>query len=219
MMLAAAALALPLNAAQPAKKTAKVKKQNKKEVKASKKWDHEQVVELITKVNNYWQANNKPEVRAFWARGDGWVLAGLAKVLQDMPKDYKHNQFFVDKFQKLAKAVAEIQQPEGYWTRSMMDPEHAPGPETSGTAFFTYGMLWGVNNGYLNKKEYKKVIDRAWTYLTETAVQADGKVGYVQPIGERAIPGQTVDANSQANFGVGAVLLTACEYDKYLANK
>ena len=66
MMLAAAALALPLNAAQPAKKTAKVKKQNKKEVKASKKWDHEQVVELITKVNNYWQANNKPEVRAFW---------------------------------------------------------------------------------------------------------------------------------------------------------
>lgn len=396
MMLAAAALALPLNAAQPAKKTAKVKKQNKKEVKASKKWDHEQVVELITKVNNYWQVNNKPEVRAFWdnaayhtgnmevykmlkdqkmldysirwaehndwtgateanpakwkykpygegkqhvlfgdwqicfqtyidlynieaakgnaaaseymvkrakevmhyeayseptdywwwsdalymvmpvmtkmykltgdtkyldklydnllttdeimldketnlyfrdgkyvypkhksanekkdfwARGDGWVLAGLAKVLQDMPKDYKHNQFFVDKFQKLAKAVAEIQQPEGYWTRSMMDPEHAPGPETSGTAFFTYGMLWGVNNGYLNKKEYKKVIDRAWTYLTETAVQADGKVGYVQPIGERAIPGQTVDANSQANFGVGAVLLTACEYDKYLANK
>lgn len=396
MMLAAAALALPLNAAQPAKKTAKVKKQNKKEVKASKKWDHEQVVELITKVNNYWQVNNKPEVCAFWdnaayhtgnmevykmlkdqkmldysirwaehndwtgateanpakwkykpygegkqhvlfgdwqicfqtyidlynieaakgnaaaseymvkrakevmhyeayseptdywwwsdalymvmpvmtkmykltgdtkyldklydnllttdeimldketnlyfrdgkyvypkhksvngkkdfwARGDGWVLAGLAKVLQDMPKDYKHNQFFVDKFQKLAKAVAEIQQPEGYWTRSMMDPEHAPGPETSGTAFFTYGMLWGVNNGYLNKKEYKKVIDRAWTYLTETAVQADGKVGYVQPIGERAIPGQTVDANSQANFGVGAVLLTACEYDKYLANK
>ena len=66
MMLAAAALALPLNAAQPAKKTAKVKKQNKKEVKASKKWDHEQVVELITKVNNYWQANNKPEVRASW---------------------------------------------------------------------------------------------------------------------------------------------------------
>ena len=46
MMLAAAALALPLSAAQPSKKTAKVKKQNKKEVKASKKWDHEQVVEL-----------------------------------------------------------------------------------------------------------------------------------------------------------------------------
>lgn len=152
----------------------------------------------------------------FWARGDGWVLAGLAKVLQDMPKDYKHYQFFVDKFQKLADIVGKTQQPEGYWTRSIMDPEHAPGPETSGTAFFTYGILWGVNNGYLNKKDYKKVIDRAWTYISETAVQPDGKVGYVQPIGDRAIPGQTVDANSQANFGVGAVLLASCEYDKYL---
>lgn len=152
----------------------------------------------------------------FWARGDGWVLAGLAKVLQDMPKDYEHYQFFVDKFKRLADIVAKTQQKEGYWTRSIMDPNHAPGPETSGTAFFTYGLLWGVNNGYLAPKEYKKTIERAWTYLTETAMQADGKIGYVQPIGDRAIPGQTVDANSQANFGVGAFLLAACEYYRYL---
>ena len=93
-------------------------------------------------------ANGKKD---FWARGDGWVLAGLAKVLKDLPADYKHHQFFVDKYKKLAKSIAEIQQPEGYWTRSMMDPEHAPGPETSGTAFFTYGFLWGINNGYLDE--------------------------------------------------------------------
>ena len=155
----------------------------------------------------------------FWARGDGWVLAGLAKVLQDMPKDYKHYKFFVDKFQRLADIVAKTQQKEGYWTRSIMDPNHAPGPETSGTAFFTYGILWGVNNGYLAKKDYKKCIDRAWQYISETAVQADGKVGYVQSIGDRAIPGQTVDANSQANFGVGAVLLASCEYYRYINNQ
>ena len=155
----------------------------------------------------------------FWARGDGWVLAGLAKVLQDMPKDYKHRQFFVDKYVRLAKAVASLQQKEGYWTRSMMDPEQAPGPETSGTAFFTYGMLWGINNGYLQKKEFKPVVTKAWKYLTKTALQADGKVGYVQPIGEKAIPGQVVDANSQANFGVGAFLLAACEYVRYLDRK
>ena len=155
-------------------------------------------------------------LKDFWARGDGWVLAGLAKVLQDMPRTYRHYDFFVKKYQRLAHAVAQLQQKEGYWTRSMMDPAHAPGPETSGTAFFTYGILWGVNNGYLNKKEYKPVIKRAWHYLTTTALQADGKVGYVQPIGERAIPGQTVDANSQANFGVGAFLLAACEYARYI---
>ena len=152
----------------------------------------------------------------FWARGDGWVLAGLAKVLQDMPKTYKHYQFFADKFVTLAEAVKKIQQPQGHWTRSMMDPEQAPGYETSGTAFFCYGMLWGVNNGYLTKKEFEPAIEKAWNYLTTVAMQQNGKIGYVQPIGERAIPGQTVDANSEANFGVGAFLLSACEYYRYL---
>ena len=165
---------------------------------------------------NHKSVNGKKD---FWARGDGWVLAGLAKVLQDLPKDYKHYKFFVDKFQRLADIVAKTQQKDGYWTRSILDPNHAPGPETSGTAFFAYGIMWGVNNGFLAKKDYKKCIDRAWQYISETAVQADGKVGYVQPIGDRAIPGQTVDANSQANFGVGAVLLAACEYYRYINNQ
>ena len=152
----------------------------------------------------------------FWARGDGWVLAGLAKVLQDMPETYVRQPFFVEKYVNMARAVKKTQQPQGHWTRSMMDPQQAPGYETSGTAFFCYGLLWGVNNGYLKKKEFGPVIEKAWNYLTTIALQKDGKVGYVQPIGERAIPGQTVDANSQANFGVGAFLLAACEYARYL---
>ena len=152
----------------------------------------------------------------FWARGDAWVVAGLAKVLQDMPAEYKHHEFFVNKFRQMAKAVAAIQQPEGYWTRSMIDPEFAPGPETSGTALFMYGIMWGINNGYLDKPTYMPVIEKAWKYLSETAVQKDGTVGYVQPIGEKAIPGQVINAESTANFGVGAFLLAACEYVRYL---
>lgn len=161
-------------------------------------------------------ANGKKD---FWARGDGWVLAGLAKVLADLPADNRNYSFFADKYLRLAKAVAECQQSEGYWTRSMLDPEHAPGPETSGTAFFTYGLMWGVNNGLLSASEYMPVIDRAWEYLSMKALQKSGRVGYVQPIGERAIPGQVVDANSEADFGVGAFLLAACERVRYLEAK
>ena len=93
-----------------------------------------------------------------------------------------------------------------------------PSCSASGTAFFTYAMLWGINNGYLDKKTFGPVVRRAWNYLSKTAVQADGRVGYVQPIGEKAIPGQVVGADSQANFGVGAFLLAACEYVRYLDN-
>lgn len=151
----------------------------------------------------------------FWARGDGWVLAALAKVLKDLPEDDKYRREYTDRFRTLAKAVAACQQPEGYWTRSMLDPQHAPGPETSGTAFFTYGLLWGINNGLLDKATYEPVVLNAWKYLSEVALQPNGAVGYVQPIGEKAIPGQVVNANSTANFGVGAFLLAACEMARY----
>lgn len=152
----------------------------------------------------------------FWARGDGWVFAAFAQVLKDLPETDIHRAEYVEKYKKMAAALKPLQQKDGYWTRSMMDPEHAPGPETSGTAFFAYGYLWGINNGYLDKEAYLLVALKAWTYLTTTALQEDGRLGYVQPIGERAIPGQVVDASSTANFGVGAFLLAASEMARYV---
>lgn len=152
----------------------------------------------------------------FWARGNGWVMAGLAKVIKDLPSDYKHRDFFISKYKTLADAVVSSQQPEGYWTRSLLDKDHAPGYETSGTAFFTYGLLWGLNNGYLSGDKYRNAAIKGWNYLKNTALQKDGSVGYVQPIGEKAIPGQIVDAVSTANFGVGAFLLAASEYVRFL---
>ena len=110
--------------------------------------------------------------------------------------------------------LKSTQQVDGYWTRSLIDPAHAPGPETSGTAFFTYGLLWGVNNGVLDRATYLPAALKGWHYITRVAVQPDGTVGYVQPIGDRAIPGQVVDRDSTANFGVGAVLLAAAEMSR-----
>lgn len=157
-------------------------------------------------------ANGKKD---FWARGDGWVLAGLAKVLSDMPSSYKHYPLFAERFRQMAAAVAKCQQKDGYWTRSMLDADQAEGPETSGTAFFTYGLLWGVNNGLLDKTTYSPTIEKAWQYLTAIALQTDGSVGYVQPIGEKAIKGQQLTAKNVTNFGTGAFLLAACERVRY----
>lgn len=157
-------------------------------------------------------ANGKKD---FWARGDGWVFAGLAKVLKDLPVDDPHRKVYLSRFKGMAKAILKSQQQEGYWTRSMLDAAHAPGKETSGTAFFTYGILWGINNGILKEKTYLPAALKAWAYLTKVALQPDGRIGYVQPIGEKAIPGQIVNANSTAGFGVGAFLLAGCELYRF----
>jgi unsaturated rhamnogalacturonyl hydrolase len=155
----------------------------------------------------------------FWSRGNGWVFAGLAKVLKDLPADDPHRGEYIEKFKAMAAALKKVQQPGGHWTRSLYDAAQSPGYETSGTAFFTYGMLWGINNDYLDRKEFLPVINKSWQYLTTVAMQPDGRVGYVQPIGERAIPGQVVDKQSTANFGVGAFLLAACEMYRLVEKK
>nr|WP_315258877.1 glycoside hydrolase family 88 protein [uncultured Duganella sp.] len=158
-------------------------------------------------------ANGKKD---FWSRGDGWVFAGLAKVLQDLPKDDPHRNEYIAKYKGMAQALKKAQTNDGYWTRSLLDAEHAPGPETSGTAFFVYGYLWGINNGLLERDEYLSVVRKGWHYLSKTALQPDGKIGYIQPIGERAIPGQVVDQNSTTPFGVGAYLLASAEMVRLL---
>lgn len=98
----------------------------------------------------------------------------------------------------------------------MLCPDDAPGSETSGTAFFTYGILWGVNNGILPAEQYQPTIEKAWKYLSTVALQPDYSIGYVQPIGEKPDPTKTVNEQSQAPFGTGAWLLAACEYYHYI---
>ena len=155
------------------------------------------------------------ELKDFWSRGNGWVFAGLAKILQDLPANDIHRSEYIEIYKAMAAALKSAQQPEGHWTRSLLDPTQAPGYETSGTAFFTYGFLWGINNGILDRESYISVINKSWRYLTETALQPDGKVGYVQPIGERADQHRNVVPNTTSDFGVGAYLLAASEMLRY----
>lgn len=147
----------------------------------------------------------------FWARGDGWAFAALARVLDALPPDAAHRAEYAERLQSMAAALLPAQQAGGYWTRSLLDPAHAPGPETSGTAFFTYGLLWGINHGLLPRAQYLPAAQRGWMYLSTFALQPDGKLGYVQPIGHKAIPGQILDQDSTADFGVGAFLLAGSE--------
>jgi rhamnogalacturonyl hydrolase YesR len=152
----------------------------------------------------------------FWARGNGWVFAALTKVLQDLPANDPHREDYLTIYRKMAATLAATQQPEGYWAKSIIDLDHAPGYETSGTAFFTYGFLWGVNNSVLDKKTYRPVIEKGWRYLTTIALQPDGSVGWVQPIGARADQHKNIGPTTTADFGVGAFLLAASEMYNYV---
>jgi rhamnogalacturonyl hydrolase YesR len=144
--------------------------------------------------------------KVFWSRGNGWVLAGLARVLQYLPPDYAGRKRFVALFQEMAPRVAELQGSDGYWRASLLDPNSRPIPETSGTGFFTYALAWGINEGLLGR-EYEPTVRRGWSGLVR-AVQPSGKLGYVQRVGDR--PGETGPEQTEI-YGTGAFLLAASE--------
>lgn len=150
----------------------------------------------------------------FWARGNGWIFAAFAKVLNDLPADDSHREEYITYYRRLAAALKACQQEDGYWTRSLLDPAQAPGCETSGTALNTFAYAWGIRNGILDELEYGETLERAWHYLSTTALQEDGTVGYIQPIGENASPTTTVKATDYHDFGVGAYLLAASEMSR-----
>lgn len=178
-------------------------------------WDEEEHLYYRDAKYVYPEHTTDNGLKDFWARGNGWALAGLAKVIACLPQGYSHNEALFSRFIQLAEAAKDCQQEEGYWTRSLIDPGQAEGPETSGTALITYALLYGINNGLLSASIYQPTVDKAWSYLVNTALQADGTVGYVQPIGEKAIKGQTLSATDTSNFGTGAFLLAACEKTRF----
>jgi unsaturated rhamnogalacturonyl hydrolase len=149
-----------------------------------------------------------------WSRGNGWVLAAHAKVLKVIPHNDKRGPEYIYTLQQLAAALRQAQQPDGFWYPNLTDPAHFGGPETSGTAFFAFGIAYGINAGLLDRAAYLPVVARAWNALTTTAIRADGLLGYVQPPGDRPAP---ASADRTEDFGVGAFLMAGSEIARLTA--
>jgi len=167
---------------------------------------------LYFRDQTYFEKKEKNGQKVFWSRGNGWVMGGLVRLLDNMPANYPDRKKFIALYKDMAARIASLQQPDGSWHASLLDPESFPPKETSGTGFYTYALLWGLNNGMLDKKTYWPVVQKAWAALS-TSVLADGMLGYVQKIG--AAPDK-VDESSTEVYGVGAFLLTGTQLIKYL---
>jgi rhamnogalacturonyl hydrolase YesR len=147
----------------------------------------------------------------FWARGNGWVIAGTARVLQYLPADDAKRADYVKMLGAMAVALKKAQdQQDGMWRSNILVPTQYPNKETSGTGLMTYGIAWGINNGLLDRATYLPVVQKAWTGL-QGVLDANGKVGWVQPVGEGPA---AATAGSTTPFGQGAWLLAASEMAK-----
>ncbi|MCI5082248.1 MAG: glycoside hydrolase family 88 protein [Saprospiraceae bacterium] len=148
--------------------------------------------------------------KIFWGRGNGWVMGGLVSILKDLPTDSPYRPFYEELFVEMAEKVAQCQGTSGFWHASMLDHESFPNPETSCTGFYCYALTYGVNSGLLDRSKFEPIVTKAWKALV-SAVYADGKLGWVQPIGEDP---KNVTAQMTEVYGVGAFLLAGSEMIK-----
>lgn len=150
------------------------------------------------------ERNGKP---LFWGRGNGWVFGGLALLLRELPVGHPKRPFYETLFRKLAEGILACQDEKGSWHASMLDHVQYPAAENSGSSFFVYGLAWGVNNGILKGRKYRKAALAGWEAL-KTYVDDAGKLGSVQRV---AASPQNVSRESTAVYGVGAFLLAGIE--------
>jgi unsaturated rhamnogalacturonyl hydrolase len=165
---------------------------------------------LYSRDAGFLDKHEKNGAKLFWSRGNGWVLAGLARVITYLPGDFPSRARYVEQFRQMAKEVASIQGEDGLWRSGLLDPGAYPHPEVSGSAFFTFALAWGINTGLLDRKTYEPVVAKAWKGLLGH-IYADGRLGSMQKIG--GAPGDVSPGGSYV-YGVGAFLLAGSEVDK-----
>lgn len=163
--------------------------------------------------------------KVFWGRGNGWVIAAMAQVLETLPPGDPRAAPYRDMLVGMADRLRTLQGSDGMWRTSQTNPGAFPQPETSATGLIAYAIGYGVRTGVLDGATYLPVLVRAWQGLTTTALQPSGFVSGCQAVGyepgapytataPRTAPTATSPGTLHADsppFCVGAFLLAASE--------
>ena len=120
--------------------------------------------EMVAYLDKLQQPNglffHAPDVPFYWGRGDGWFAAGMAEMLRTLPADHPQRARILAGYRKMMAALLQYQGKDGMW-RQLIDHDEA-WPESSSSAMFTFAMITGVKNGWLDAATYGPAARRAW---------------------------------------------------------
>lgn len=171
--------------------------------------------DLFYRDQRYFFRRTRHGEKIFWSRGNGWVIAGLARIIPYLSEKDKQKASYIELFKTLSASLAPLQGEDGFWRSSLLDPEEYPNPESSGSGFIVFALAWGINNGYLDRNTYETIVWNGWNALT-AAVHKNGKLGWVQDIG---MDPQDVSFEDTHAYGAGAFLLAGSELLIMLENQ
>lgn len=106
-----------------------------------------------------------PDSEYYWGRGNGWQAAGMAELLRDLPKNHPQRARILKGYKTMMESLLKYQTADGLW-RQLLDKAES-WVETSGTGMFTFAMVTGVKEGWLEKKIYGPAARKAWLGLVK----------------------------------------------------
>jgi rhamnogalacturonyl hydrolase YesR len=101
----------------------------------------------------------------YWGRGNGWMAAGAAELLLDLPQGHPQRARILEGYRRMMKGMLGYQAEGGLWRQLIDKP--SSWPETSGSAMFAFGMITGVKNGWLDAGTYGPAARKAWLALVD----------------------------------------------------
>jgi unsaturated rhamnogalacturonyl hydrolase len=117
-----------------------------------------------------------PDVPFYWGRGNGWMAAGMTELLRSLPDNDPNRPRIMRGYRQMMDSLLKFQAPSGMWRQLVDDPESWP--ETSCTGMFTFAMITGVKNGWLEPATFAPAARRGWLALI-SYLDENGEVSQV----------------------------------------
>ena len=162
-------------------------------------------------------ARPHPAGRVYWARGNGWVVASLPRILDRLPPDHPERPGILDILERTSAALRPLQRPDGWWETVLLPPGRTY-RESSATALIAVGWLRSTAAGYL-PAEYRAPAEKAFRSVVDSLVEGpDGRLSMPE-ISAPTIPlpvfprlgYRLVPRGADYAYGIAALILAAVE--------
>ena len=161
----------------------------------------------------------------YWGRGNGWAMLSLVDAIRFGDAGAAtggaadpHREKYIAVFRLFAGRLLELQGNDGAWRSSLLETTKFPTHETTGTACFTRGLAYGINAGLLDARTYVPAVSKAWEFLSHSALQPSGRVGYCQNSpGRPTNNAASLNASTTSGYCVGLLLGAAAEVSRLAA--
>ncbi|HEU5396926.1 MAG TPA: glycoside hydrolase family 88 protein [Verrucomicrobiae bacterium] len=123
--------------------------------------------EMVAYLEKLQQTNglfyHAPDVPYFWGRGNGWVAAGMSQLLLSLPENDPKRARILESYRRMMAGLLKDQDADGTWRQLIDHPE--AWPESSGSGMFTFALITGVKQGWLDEKTYGPAARKGWLGL------------------------------------------------------